>query len=242
MGFMPTLGRPHLVEEVIAMWELQTYQDRELLIYDTANQMPEISGETWRIIHQGKLPFSMGTTCNVGIRMSDAPLIARIDDDDHYFPWHLEACVEALQNSAMSCPYCTWDGQYGRVECFQTYSRSVGPSGVAYAGAWAFTREAFEAIGGYKESEFREDECEFRDRMVEKYGPPGDTTAGKFRTPSYLYAANHVATVHYGQCTDEQRREYQRQDWPKVEKIEPRLPSNFMDGISDKFRVHPRRF
>lgn len=242
MGFMPTLGRPQLVEEIICMWNMQTYQDRFLIIYDTANQLPQIEGDRWRIVHQGELPWSMGTTCNVGIRLSDAPLIARIDDDDHYYPWHLEACVEALKHSHWSCPYETWDAQYGDIRLIRTYRDAHGPRGVAYAGAWAFRREAFDVLGGYKETAFREEECEFRDRLAARFGLPGNTISEKFPTASYLYAANHDRVVHYGQCTDDQRRKYQRQQWPKVTEITPRWPRSFMLGLPRIPELHKRPF
>ena len=240
-GFMPTLGRPQLVEEVLRMWELQTYPDCDLLVYDTANQMPEVQGPNWRIVHQGECPWSMGTTCNTGIRMSDAPYVLRIDDDDQVFPWHVEAIVDALQDHQWACPLKVWDWQYGNKPLmFRPYNRDTRD--IAYAGTWAFRREAFEAVGGYREDCFREEECEFRTRLHDRFGPPGDSTAGRFPDPSYAYALNYDRVPHYGQMTDEQRREHQRRPWPKWETITPRWPRNYLLGYPLNPKLHPRRF
>jgi len=241
-AFCPTLGRPHLIEELITMWSLQTYQDRELLIYDTANQMPEQTGDRWRIVHQGECPYSMGTTCNVGIRMSDAPLCLRLDDDDMVAPWHCEAIVEALQDHQWACPYSVWDWQFKDrkpILC-RPYRRDTRD--IAYAGTWAFTREAFEAIGGYREDQFREEECEFRTRLHDRYGPPGDSTAGRFPMTSYSYAINQDRVPHYGQMTDEQRRAHQRQAWPAWPKVVPRWPRNYLLGYPLDPKIEARRF
>lgn len=242
VGFMPTLGRPELVQEILMMWHLQTYQDRELLIYDTANQMPEIEGDRWKIIHQGECPYSMGTTCNVGIRMSDAPLICRIDDDDQYAPWHLEATVAALEQKPWCCPYHVWDAQFGRIQMFESFQTGRAPRTVAYAGAWGFTREAFEALGGYRENDIREQECEFRDRLARRYGDPADTISERFPMPSYLYAANHGRVGHYGRLTDRERRQHQRKEWPKWKHIEPRWPKDYFHGLPLDPPLNPRRF
>ena len=105
-----TMGRPQLIEEAITMFQLQTYQSRELLIVDTVEQMPETHGDRWRILHIGKLipgwrdGYSMGTLVNAMIRATYGQILIRADDDDHYYPWHIEAMVEALQDHQWACP------------------------------------------------------------------------------------------------------------------------------------------
>lgn len=242
LAFMPTLGRPHLVEQAIRMFELQTWQDREMLVYDTANQMPEISGDRWRIVHQGELPWSMGTTCNVGIRLSDAPLIARWDDDDHYLPWHLEACIEALTTGRWSCPSVVWDYVLPDLPSLvKTTHRDGGKW--AYAGAWAFRRDAFEEVGGYSEEHFREEECDFRNALIATSGPPADTITMRFPAASYVYLGNKVPrSSHYGQLTDDQRRAAQQKRWPKVESISPRWPEGYMAGFPTNPVARQRHF
>ena len=139
LGFMPTLGRPPLVEQILMMWKLQSHQDRELLVLDTGNQMPECTGDRWRIVHQGETPWSMGTCCNRGIRLLDSDAICRIDDDDIYFPWHLEACAAALEHHPWACPSSVWD-RFDPHEppCrVRTYGDPT-PVDVAYSGCWSF--------------------------------------------------------------------------------------------------------
>lgn len=243
-----TMGRPQLIEEAIAMFQLQTYQSRELLIVDTVEQMPEAAGDRWRILHISKLipnwrnGYSMGTLVNAMIRATYGTLTIRWDDDDSYYPWHIEAMVEALQDHQWACPYSCYDAQYGGIQQYRTYRDEFGPKDVAYAGTWGFTREAFEVVGAYREDKFREEEVEFRDRLAKKYGPPGDSTGGKFPMPSYLYGAHHNTVVHYGACTDKQRRDYQTQDWPKWTKITPRWPKSYMLGLPTDRTILPRQF
>lgn len=243
-----TMGRPQLIEETITMFQLQTYQERELLIVDTVEQMPEAFGDRWRILHIGKLlpkwrgGYSMGTLVNAMIRATYGQTVIRWDDDDHYYPWHIEAMADALASHEWACPYSCYDAQYGTIQQYQTYRKKFGPKDVAYAGTWGFAREAFEKAGAYREDKFREEEVEFRDRLAAKYGPPGDTTAGRFPMTSYLYGANHNRVVHYGACTDKQRREYQTQAWPKCDSITPRWPPNYMLGLPCNEDILPRQF
>jgi len=246
--FTPTLGRPELIEEILMMFQMQTYPNRELLVVDTAEQMPETEGDRWRIMHIGRLlpnwrdGYSMGTLVNAGIRATKGELTIRLDDDDQILPWHVEALVEALQDHQWACPYTVWDAQWGDLRLYRPYRDRRGPRDVAYAGTWAFTREAFEALGGYREDRFREEECEFRDRLAARFGDPGDSTAGRFPMSSYVYSPNSDRVPHYGQMTDQQRRAHQRQSWPPWPKITPRWPRNYLLGFPLNPTINPRNF
>ena len=183
----------------------------------------------------------MGTLVNAGLRLLRGKYQLRLDDDDQVFPWHFEAIMEALQDHQWACPYSVWDWQFGgRPILCRPYRRTT--EDIAYAGTWAFRREAFEALGGYREDGFREEECEFRTRLHNRYGPPGDSTAGRFPATSYAYAINQDRVPHYGQMTDDQRREHQRRPWPRWDKIEPVWPRNYLLGYPSSPRIEPRRF
>jgi hypothetical protein len=239
---MPTLGRPHLVEQSIRMFELQSYRNRELLIFDTGNQMPACEGDRWRIIPLETLPHSHGTVVNEMVRQARSELIVRWDDDDQYFPWHLEACVEALSRRPWAVASLTWDQWSPSEMVIMKTAHWADLRDACYAAAWSFDREAWKTVGGYSTDTETELEGEFRDRLYRTFGPPADTVSERFPVPSYCYTRSRSGEIHDSEQTPEQRIARRNIVYPKWEKVTPRWPDNFMLGFPMNPIVSERRW
>lgn len=103
---MTTYGRFKCVERSIGFWLNQTYQNKELIIYNTADKILELSPSLYnkgiRVINnhfdkQLQEPYN-----NVGAVRRDAANLAKgdfyicWDDDDMFLPWHIEQGVRYL--------------------------------------------------------------------------------------------------------------------------------------------------
>ena len=227
---MPTLARPHLVEQSIRMFELQTYQNRTLLVIDTGNQMPPTIGDRWRIVPDDCVPYSQGCLINRAIRDLPGTLIARWDDDDQYFPWHLEACVEALAYRPWAVPSRVWDCFADATIMSQT-CRSGDGRDASYAACWSFTKEAWKKVGGYPEEDESEGECDFRLKLWAAFGAPADTISDRFPMPSYCYSRVRSPDVHDSTHTREERIARRRKEYPKHPAVTIRWPDNYMLGF-----------
>jgi hypothetical protein len=103
---MTTYGRFEVVERSIACWLLQSYENKELIIFNTA-PVPLVLGED--LLHRDIFVFNQQIDTqtsqyydNVGAVRRDAANLAHgqyyicWDDDDLFLPWHIEQGVEYL--------------------------------------------------------------------------------------------------------------------------------------------------
>jgi len=176
----PTYKRPECLAASVALWLMQDYPaDRRCLyILDDAGQFSRQDGEgpdgaTWHLMAT-KLRFpSLQEKFNViakGAIGIPADILMPWEDDDVYLPHHISAHVAALTTGFRLPP------DYDRSDILKPSLRHLEgllpswsrPSRVLTAvgsqplqeepalgrmhGAWAYTRERFEAVGGYNEA------------------------------------------------------------------------------------------
>ncbi len=118
----PTYGRPKLLANSIALFQAQEYpkEDCKLLILDDANQYEPQKGANWELIvalkrfgsmpQKYKMMFFLEDIFDVDLCEWDA--IVMWDDDDIYFPNHLNAHAQQLRTFPWSQPkrvYCSYD-------------------------------------------------------------------------------------------------------------------------------------
>ena len=114
---------------------------------------------------------------------TDADAIAIWDDDDIYAPWHLSAMAAALRVSRWAAPSIVWSN----------YHKTRGVPLVAevatgrFHGAWGCRLEAWEACGGWPNTERQTFDQEFGQRLA-MLGKPSDPCM--FERPSYVYRWN----------------------------------------------------
>ncbi len=240
---MVTLGRPRLVEQAIRMFELQSHQDADMLVIDTANQMRLTRGNRWLVLPQPQQDWSLAETVNRGIESAvEGSGIARWDDDDWYFPWHLAAVSDALERGDWACPSVVWDEESpGRYIQTRTAARPDG-SDCCYAGAWAFRKAAWRAVGGYPTHAMSEKEVDFRTELFRRFGSPQDTISERYPVPSYCYFRHRADVLHDSCSTDEERMARRRGPFAPWPAVWPRWPDNYMLGLPPGEAVQDRKW
>ena len=125
-------NRPALVASAIAMWQAQTYPDRELVIIQNADESPALvpNGIVGVIAPSGTL---LGAKLNLGIAAAHGDLFHKWDDDDLYTPGFLARGVAALADGKTD--FCTWTRNLIQ---FPTETRVISWFGVG--GSSIFTR------------------------------------------------------------------------------------------------------
>lgn len=163
-AFCPTLNRPELLGRLIACFQQQTYQNRELIILDDGGQYMNQSGDRWELISVPRRFSSLGEKNNAAIALAsfDTWALAKADDDDIYMPWWLESLAEALKKGELVQPRHAIDFVNGEWVQSETYNRKTNR--FAYHGCWAFRRSLIEKYGGYR-PEYAGDDQEFDKRL-----------------------------------------------------------------------------
>jgi glycosyltransferase involved in cell wall biosynthesis len=187
-----TLRRPLELANAVACFLAQDYpaELRELIILDD-DPDPESgwqnqAGNGWRIVRTLDRSPNLGHKHNRLAELAaetDADAIAIWDDDDIYAPWHLSAMAAALRVSRWAAPSIVWSN----------YHKTRGVPLVAevatgrFHGAWGCRLEAWEACGGWPNTERQTFDQEFGQRLA-MLGKPSDPCM--FERPSYVYRWN----------------------------------------------------
>jgi len=106
---LPTCNRPELLETAIGSVLDQTYENFEVIVVNDGG--PDVSRTIEKfddprlsyINNQGNMGPSGAR--NVGINASHGSLIAYLDDDDRYYPTHLETLAQTLESSQAQVAY-----------------------------------------------------------------------------------------------------------------------------------------
>jgi glycosyltransferase involved in cell wall biosynthesis len=116
-----THNRPEELKSAITSVLNQTFKDFEYIIINDGN-IPE----TKKVVESFKDPrlkyyhyrrkFGCSASFNGGLRVSKGKYISFLDDDDIYYPDHLEIMVNALERSKYSVAYSTTQGVRGIFE------------------------------------------------------------------------------------------------------------------------------
>ncbi len=181
-----TYNRPELLANALWMFQQQTHDDKELIIFDDADQFDEQHGDNWSLYTSPIRYRSFGEKRNVcaGFASLDTEAFVVWDDDDMYLPWALEAHAAALQHSNWSRPSLAWDvsKEWKQVPLLC----EMAPHGMSYHGAWAFRRAAIEGIQGYPVDKAGDQDTIMGRRMLRQYGPSADSL-DFVEQPFYVY-------------------------------------------------------
>jgi len=100
-----TYRRFRCVERVIAQYYAQTYDNVELIIFNTDTEYPlklNFSDDNIILINNSidyhtKLPYiNRGQICRDAVSHTTGDLFMLADDDDLYLPWHIEQAVDMI--------------------------------------------------------------------------------------------------------------------------------------------------
>ncbi len=191
LGICPTYNRPHLVPNVLAMWQQQECENqRHLLIFDDAGQFKQATGEDWTLASTASRFKTLGAkfaaTVDFAMRIASAKswdlegtAIALFEDDDVYLPKYLAAHAATLRNSQFSAPHRVLAND----EVGPGKWHSVDARG-RHHGAWAYSLRAYIQSGGYADENPGFD-LAFGGRLA-KIATPANTNSAGFG-PTYIY-------------------------------------------------------
>ncbi len=138
----PTYRRPTLLKNIVACFEAQTYpaDRRRLVILDDSGELGNQSGDGWELVCRDQRFDSLPEKYNALVELAgQTDIVAVWEDDDIYFPWHLEAHAETLAGSEWSVSSKMW--------CL--YSGMLLQEDKELHAALAITRPCLERIGGW---------------------------------------------------------------------------------------------
>ncbi|MGC8490862.1 MAG: glycosyltransferase [Syntrophobacteraceae bacterium] len=108
---VPTRNRPEMLVEALQSILHQTYRDFEIIVINDGGT-DEVAAITARLNSSGKIRYlklpenlERSAARNAGIRISRGKYIAYLDDDDIFYPSHLETHVRYLLNTGCSVAY-----------------------------------------------------------------------------------------------------------------------------------------
>jgi hypothetical protein len=200
-----TYLRPQLLFELIRMFELQSWPDRQLVVLDDTGQYEPCSGDRWTVHSIDSRFMSIGAKRNAAMDLADedADAFAVWDDDDVYLPWALAATENGLRDSAWAAPAVVFDhwkpgGLIVTKTDLDSASLSAAP---AYHGSWSYRRETIDSVGRYPDHQVGDLDCEVGWKILAKYGHPKNTICDQFPHPYYIYN-RHADTYNAGMMTD----------------------------------------
>ena len=183
-AIMPTYGRPELVNESVAMFLSQDYENKELVILnDCVGQSFCFSHPQVTIVNHPERFGTLGEKRNACIEHAKGEIIAVWDDDDIYLPWRLSDAVDELlcQKSVFYRPSEFW-AYWGDTKLHDNQSI---PSWVNHAFC-CFTKSLWKTVGGYPSQSLGEDAI-FFDRIHNFLDLPFiKSPVAKFERPAIL--------------------------------------------------------
>ena len=106
---IPTYNRPERLKTAIKSVLEQTYKDFEVIVINDGGQsvknvVEEFNDKRIKYLELGK-NSGMSVVRNTGIRCSKGKYLCYLDDDDYFYPGHLETLVRFLENSNYKVAY-----------------------------------------------------------------------------------------------------------------------------------------
>ena len=105
---VPTHNRPDLLKEAIQSILDQTFRNFEIIVINDAGQDAEgvVKGMDSSIVYlRHKQNLGLAAARNTGIRAAKGKYIAYLDDDDIFYPDHLQTLVDFLEGNDYSVAY-----------------------------------------------------------------------------------------------------------------------------------------
>lgn len=177
-----TYLRSHLLGQMIKCFQEQDYpaELRELIILDDAGEYTPMRGDGWRLVTVDRRFQSLGQKRNAATALAseDCEAYCVWDDDDLYLPHALRTCSEGFKHGQFLRPSRVLLEENGVLVPHET--------GGLYHGGWAYTRRAFEAIGGYAAMNSGEDQ-DLAARLEAAGFSTSNPLNGPLQSPYYVY-------------------------------------------------------
>jgi glycosyltransferase involved in cell wall biosynthesis len=166
---IPTYNRPHQLMEAVSSVLGQTYPDLEIIVVndhgvDVLDRLREF--KDGRILyHRNESNRGLAACRNIGVGLAHGRYICYLDDDDLYYPTHVETLVQALAGSGREVAYSDsfqvvqteFEGQWIRKARYLRYSMDFSRErlfarNIAPVNCFMHTRQAFIDAGGFDET------------------------------------------------------------------------------------------
>jgi len=191
-----------MIQNTLAMFLAQDYQDKYLLILDDQGNYPEQKGDNWALLSTSTRFPSLGEKYMHMLKVMPTAwnYFALWDDDDLYLPWHLSQGVEAASKNKDGWSKCgkiwtTYDKPDG------TYWLEENTKG-RFHGTLVVSRGAMGHVGYWSTaSSF---DLQFISDLTKHQEP-------ELTCPSYLYRwqdthARHSSSVEYSKHQPQYRK------------------------------------
>lgn len=214
-----TYRRPRLLGHLIECFKRQTYpqKQRELIILDDAGQYFNQSNDGWRIISIPRRFRTLGEKRNAcaALVSEDVEGLLVADDDDIYLPHWFEAHADALEKAEWSRPSLYLAEHQGGLREHLT--------GGLYHASWAFRRDAFDRVGGYRPINNGEDQ-ELAHRLVQAETTQYDPcqSASPFFVWRFVNETYHVSLMN-----DDTYQAMEERNVPSSETLAIHWPKDF---------------
>ena len=183
-----TCNRRRSLEECLQSLQAQTWQDFEVILVndggeDVADLVEEMSPPLQVTYRAWRPSRGRPQALNAGLKEARGECIAYLDDDDIYYPDHLETLVTALSSGNYRVAYAdiawafqrlTPDGTYETYERRQLHARAFDPDWLLFENyipnnAMMHARACLEAVGPFDEAFEVLEDWELWIRLAQQY-------------------------------------------------------------------------
>jgi glycosyltransferase involved in cell wall biosynthesis len=183
-----TKDRPAFLREALGGLRDQRLRDFEAVVVndgaDVADVIREFQGVVPIRYFHGDFPHGRCAAANKGIGESRGKYLAWLDDDDLYYPDHLETLAEVLERgdhgAAYTDAWCVWQRRVPGTEVYEVARKEVRLSydfdrtrffqeGFLHLVTFAHRRECTERLGGFDESLPVLEDLDFFFRLAQDY-------------------------------------------------------------------------
>ena len=229
-----------LVGNSIACFEAQTYRDAFLIVYDDTGHFWSESAETWLLVSNAERRQTLSAKYNhmaFNLASKNTDIFIVWEDDDIYLPWHVEACVKALE-----APGATW-AHPSHAWALTTGKPVLERVGGNMHASLAFRREALKALGGWPDTKRADFDLQLIANARREFGPPANPL--EHFPPSYMFRWGSTGTIHgqsfgrspgdeewYERAGKQPRPEGSREVVPAMDAETARLVEEMSKGLS----------
>lgn len=184
---VPTHDRPEMLRDALASILAQTYRDFEIVVVndagaDVAEVVRELDGDGRISYVRHARNRGLAAARNSGIGVARGKYIAYLDDDDRFYPEHLETLVGALEHwphrvaytDALRVTQVQRDGRYATVARDRPYSHDFDRDRLLVVNCFPVLcvmhdRACLDAVGAFDESMTSHEDWELWLRMSARF-------------------------------------------------------------------------
>ncbi|MGE5402771.1 MAG: glycosyltransferase [Ignavibacteriales bacterium] len=183
---IPTFNRPGYLKECIQSVISQNYKNLEIIIINDAgcdiqDTVRELSDDRIRYFNH-EVNKGLAAARNTGIKNANGKYIAYLDDDDIYYPHHIETLVNYLESSSLKVAYNDAyraiqklkDGKYETIKKDVPFSREFSRDmllhlNIAPVQCFMHAKAVSDELGLFEESLPAHEDWEYWIRLSRKY-------------------------------------------------------------------------